>query len=221
MANLFWKTPKGTKALLDTPFKTEDEFERTVFSTGELLKDIFLLRRQIRGGNKNGIPDIIGVDSDGAVCIIEMKNTDVDAGIIPQVLEYAFWAETNPDSIKSLWLESEEKPEETEINWDNLQVRIIIIAPTILRSTLDLVNRITYPVDLIEVKRWVDGEHQFLLVNKLEPEASAKRTAPSPEQGPTTKHFTKVSETARAWMSTSVTLTNSTPWSRRRAGISK
>lgn len=153
MANLFWKTRKGTQALLDKPFKTEEEFERTVFSTAELLKDIFLLKRQVRGGNKVGIPDIVGVDKEGNVCIIEMKNTEVDADIIPQVLQYAFWAETNPDSIKALWLQCEDKPDDIEINWDKLQVRILIIAPTIRRSTLDLVNRINYPVDPIEVKR--------------------------------------------------------------------
>ena len=178
MANLFWKTRKGTQALLDKPFKTEEEFEKTVFNTAELLKDIFLLKRQVRGGNKVGIPDIVGVDSEGNVCIVEMKNTEVDADIIPQVLQYAFWAETNPDSIKSLWLECGDKPDDIEINWDKLQVRILIIAPTICRSTLDLVNRITYPVDLIEVKRWVEGDNEFLLVNRLEPDAASTRKRP-------------------------------------------
>ena len=175
MANLFWKKGKGTTALLDKPFKTEDEFERIVFSTGALLKDIFLLSRQVRGGNKAGIPDIIGMDKEGNVCIIEMKNTEVDAGIIPQVLQYAFWAETSPDSIKSLWLQCKDRPDDIEINWDNLPVRILVVAPTIYRSTLDLVNRITYPVDLIEVKRWVEGKNELLLVNRLEPDAVISR----------------------------------------------
>lgn len=178
MANLFWKTAKNTRALLDKPFASEDEFERMVFSTSELLKDIFLLKRQIRGGNKSGIPDILGIDREGNVCIIEMKNTDVDADIIPQVLHYAFWAETNPDSVKTLWLECEDKPEDIEINWENLGVRILVIAPSIRRSTLDLVNRITYSVELIEVKRWVEGENAFLFVNKLEPEIANNRRRP-------------------------------------------
>ena len=173
MANLFWKTPRGTKALLDRPFKTEDEFERTVFESSELLEDIFLLKRQVRGGSKTGIPDIIGVDGEGNVCIIELKNTEVDAAIIPQVLQYAIWAETNPDSIKSLWLECDNKPEDIEISWDNPQVRVLVIAPTILRSTLAVVNKINYQVDLIEVKRWVEGKDDFLLVNKLEGDAKA------------------------------------------------
>jgi hypothetical protein len=170
MANLFWKTTKGIKALLATPFKSEDELEKIVFENSELLEDIFLLKRQVRGGSKSGIPDIIGIDSDGNICIIEMKNCSVDASIIPQVLQYAFWAESNPDSIKSLWLECDNRPEDLVVSWENVQTRILIIAPTILRSTLDLVVKINYAVDLIEVKRWVEADNEILLVNKLEPE---------------------------------------------------
>ena len=145
-----------------TPFKTEEEFEKIIFETPEILEDIFLIKRQIRGGGKSGIPDIVGVDNDENICIVEMKNVAVDASIIPQVLQYAFWAETNPDSIKSLWLEYENKPDELSISWDSFQVRIIVIAPSISRSTLDIVGKINYPVDLIEVKRWVEGEDQGL-----------------------------------------------------------
>jgi hypothetical protein len=174
MANLFWKTRSRTKSLLETPFKTEEEFEKTIFGTSELLEDIYLIKRQIRGGNKTGIPDIVGLDSDGNVCIVEMKNVTVDASIIPQVLQYAIWAETNPDSIKSLWLQSENKPDNLTVPWDNLQVRILIIAPLILRSTLIAVDKITYQVDLIEIKRWVEGNDQLLLIDRLEQEVKSK-----------------------------------------------
>jgi hypothetical protein len=174
MANLFWTTPAGTKGLLSTPFKTEEEFERTVFNTSEILEDIFLLKRQIRGGGKSSIPDIVGVDTDGNVCIVEMKNTTVDSSIIPQVLQYALWAETHPDSIRSLWLECDNKPEDVNVSWEDLQVRILVIAPTILRSTIDLVDKINYSVEWIEVKRWVEGENTLLLVTKLEPEPKSK-----------------------------------------------
>jgi hypothetical protein len=174
MANLFWKTKSTTKSLLSTPFKLEEEFEKIVFETPEILEDIFLIKRQVRGGKKPGIPDIVGIDNDGNICIVEMKKGTVSASIVPQVLEYAFWAETNPDSIKSLWLECDDKPDDLSIAYDSFQVRIIIIAPTILRSTLDIVNKINYPVDLIEIKRWVEGENQLLLVNKLEEEKSTK-----------------------------------------------
>src|SRR3989339_1521985 len=174
MANLFLKTKSKTKSLLAIPFKTEEEFEKIVFETPEILEDIFLIKRQIRGGAKSGIPDIVGIDNDGNICIVEMKNVCVDAAIIPQVLEYAFWAESNPDSIKSLWLESKNKPEDVSVSWEDFRVRIIVIAPTILKSTLDIVTRINYPVDLIEVKRWVESGKQYLLVNKLEQEKKSK-----------------------------------------------
>ena len=167
MANLFWKTKEKVVSLLSTPFKTEEEFEKIIFDNREILGDIFPLKRQIRGGNKTGIPDIVGVDSDGNICIVEMKNVKVDASIIPQVLQYAFWAETNPDSIKSLWLEAENKPDDITISWEDIDIRIIILAPDILRSTLDIVDKINYQVDLIEAKRWVEADNQLLLVNQL------------------------------------------------------
>lgn len=175
MANLFWKQ-KGEKTynLLSTPFASEEEFEKVVFETKGILEDIFLIKRQVRGGKKAGIPDIIGIDNDGNVCIVEMKNVTIDASVIPQVLSYAFWAQKNPDSIKNLWHEAPKQPEEVVVNWDAYEVRIIIIAPSIERSTLELVNTINYPVDLIEIKRWAVGTNQFLLVNKLEPEQSKK-----------------------------------------------
>ncbi len=179
MANLFWKKDGETKSLLSTPFKTEEEFEKEIFNTQEILEDIFLIKRQIRGGNKTGIPDIVGIDNDGNICIIEMKNVTVDASIIPQVLQYAFWAETNPDSIKSLWLECDNKPDDIAISWDSFQVRIIVIAPSILRSTLDIVEKINYPVDLIEVKRWVEEKNFLYLVNKLEADPKTTRIKPT------------------------------------------
>lgn len=178
MANLFWKTKESTKNLLSKPFNTEEEFERIVFDTQEILEDIFLIKRQIRGGNKSGIPDIVGVDQDGNICIVEMKNVDVNSSIIPQVLEYAIWAETNPDSIKNLWLESKDKPDELSISWDDFQVRIIIIAPKILTSTIDYADKINYPMDLIEVKRWVNEDNQLFLVNKLEKETPQNKVKP-------------------------------------------
>ena len=97
-----------------------------------------------------------------------MKNVAVDSGIIPQVLEYAIWAESNPDSVKALWLECEDKPEDVEIEWESTHVRILVIAPSIAKSTLDYVGKINYAVELIEVTRWIEEESQFLLVHPLE-----------------------------------------------------
>jgi len=181
MANLFWKQAgKKTVNLVSTSYASEEQFEDAIFHSREILEDIFLIKRQVRGGRKQGIPDIVGIDTDGNVCIIEIKNVTIDASIIPQVLAYAFWAQENPDSIKNLWLEAPRQPEDVAVSWDNYDVRIVVIAPTIERSTLELVNSITYPVDLIEVKRWIEGSSEFLLVNRLEPEAHRR---PKPVRG--------------------------------------
>jgi len=52
MANLLWKTQQAITRLLDTPFGAEEEFERLIFATPAILEDIFLLKRQIRGGGR-------------------------------------------------------------------------------------------------------------------------------------------------------------------------
>ena len=175
MANLFWKRKgSATLNLLSSPFASEEEFEKAVFETKGLLEDVYLLKRQVRGGRKPGIPDIVGVDRDGNVCIVEMKNVAVDASILPQVLQYAFWAESNPDSIKNLWLEAPEQPEDVNTSFENYDVRIIVIAPSIHRSTLSLVGKINYRVDLVEVERWVEDGNEFLHVNRLEAETPGK-----------------------------------------------
>lgn len=183
MANLFWKTRKGVKIMQERPFLTELEFERTVFNTKELLEDIFFLKRQVRDGGKIGIPDIIGVDENGRICIIEMKNKPVDISIVPQILPYAFWAETHPDAIKSLWLQNDERPENvTTPNWDALDVKILVVAPSILRATVGFVSKIKYHVDLIEIKRWGEGKNEILVVNKLEDD-EPNQAKPKPVKG--------------------------------------
>jgi hypothetical protein len=49
MPNLFWRSDDGvTITLAETPFKSEDEFERYVYDAGEILSEIFTLSRQVK-----------------------------------------------------------------------------------------------------------------------------------------------------------------------------
>ena len=93
-------------------------------------------------------------------------------------MQYAIWAETNPDSIKSLWLECRNRPEDLTITWDSFLVRIIVVAPKILRSTITLTDKINYPVDLVEISRWIDGSDHLFLVNRLERKNTKQKTKP-------------------------------------------
>jgi len=176
MANLFWKYNKRTLNLLSKNFGTEEDFENIIMDNSELLGDIFLLSNQVRGGSKKGIPDIIGCDPDGNVCIIEMKNVNVTSEIIPQVLQYAIWAEENPAELENLWFKSKEQPEEYKINFESYDVRIIIIAPSIDPSTATATEKINYDVELIEIKRWAYEKNEFFLVNKIDSPETKKVT---------------------------------------------
>jgi len=111
---------------------------------------------------------MLGVDQDSRVCIIEIKNEEATDHILPQALSYAIWAETNPDSIKAIWLESKNKPEGIELDWDNLDVRIILIAPSFKNAVARMACKIGYPVDLVQVKRYSFEQEEFVAVEVLE-----------------------------------------------------
>ena len=173
MNNLYWKSPdlKNAKDIKEKPFASEAEFEKFIFDNQKILGgDISIIKRQIRSGQKAGIPDMLGVDKDSKICIIELKNVEANEDIVPQALQYAIWAETNPDSIKTLWLESDNKPEDITIDWDNLDIRILLIAPSFKQNVLRMSNKINYPVDLYKVKRYGIENHEFVSVDVLEKE---------------------------------------------------
>jgi hypothetical protein len=171
MANLFWKKDQEPLITLAADqFKTEDELESYLYKHPQLLGDLVIISRQTKTGNKRDIPDLIALDADNNVVIIELKRDTADENVIAQVLRYAIWAETNPDSIKNLWLECDHKPDGMVINWESLNIKIMIIAPTIPGPVLRLVNRITYSVELYEITRFLSGANEFVLVNPRQPE---------------------------------------------------
>lgn len=179
MYNLYLKN-KQNKLItaVEKPFKTETEFEKYLSNTKEIFSDIFILKRQVNTGKE--IPDMVGIDKDNNIVIVEIKNIVVTEDILPQILRYAIWAEKNPDSIKALWLESEDRPEDIEIDWDNVDIRVIILAPIIKLSVLRLLKKINYNIELIEVRRFLIGDKESILLNKLEEEPEAK---PRPVRG--------------------------------------
>jgi hypothetical protein len=168
MKNIFLRNKRGTViAASEVPFKAEDEFERFVIDAKEILSGIFILKRQVRAGRD--IPDIVGIDQDNNAVIIENKNTPVDEGILPQITRYAVWADTHQDAIRAWWLEAKDRPDDIEIDWEHLQIRLMVLAPSIKPIVLRLVKKFGYPVDFIEVKRFVVGQDEIILVNHLEP----------------------------------------------------
>lgn len=174
MQNLYWKTENETRVLVENPFQSEIDMEKYLFSNQDLLGDVSIIYRQVKTGQKKGIPDMIGVDQDARICIIELKNHMADEDILPQVLGYAIWAETNPDSIKAIWLESKQKPEDIKIDWDKLDIRVILVAPTFKITVPRMASKIGYPIDLIQIHRYSFNENEFLSVEFLEEPAPSK-----------------------------------------------
>ena len=174
MQNLYWKTGDFTRTLIEKPFRSEAELEKYIFANQELLGDIFVIYRQIRTGQRQGIPDMLGVDQDARVCIIELKNQMADEDILPQALGYAIWAETNPDSIKAIWLESKLKPEDIDIDWDNLDIRVVLVAPAFKGTVPRMARKIGYPITLIQVRRYTFDDDEFLLVEEIEDKGQPK-----------------------------------------------
>ena len=171
MVNLYWKNKNTVKDVEEKPFINEAEFEKFIFDNQNILGgDISIIYRQIRSGSKDGIPDMIGIDTDNRICIIELKNVEAVEEIVPQALQYAIWAETNPDSIKSLWLECKSKPEDLKPDWDNLDIRILLVAPSFRQNVLKMSKKINYPVELYKVRRYGIDEDEFISVEVLESE---------------------------------------------------
>lgn len=181
MANLFWKTEENPfTTLIPHEFKTEEQLETYLYKNPQLLGDLIIISRQTKAGNYRDIPDLIAIDADNNVVIIELKKAAASEDVIAQVLRYAIWAETNPDSIKNLWLECPNKPDDKQIDWDSIQVKIMIVAEEIPSSVLRLVNRITYNVELFEISRFISGRNEFVLVNQRTPE-NVTRTVVKPQ----------------------------------------
>jgi hypothetical protein len=168
MQNLYWKIGGETRILVEKPFQSEAEMEKYIFTNQDLLGDVSIIYRQIKTGQKQGIPDMLGVDQDARICIIELKNQPADEDILPQALGYAIWAETNPDSIKAIWLESKQKPDNIAIDWDKIDLRVILVAPTFKNTVSRMAGKIGYPIDLIQMRRYSFEENEFISVEFVE-----------------------------------------------------
>ncbi len=147
----------------------EEAIERLLWENKGMLPDIYLLSRQVQSSSGSERIDLLGLDSDNNVVIIELKDEDVTEEVILQVMRYAFWVEANPDSIRTLWLEKKNKPEDFEFDWtQKLELRILMIAPSFNQDVRKLINKVSYKIELIEFKKFNDGESDFIFLNQLE-----------------------------------------------------
>jgi hypothetical protein len=169
MANLILlKGKHETINMNEIEVHPEEEIEKTIFETKNILPDVFLLKRQLQTYTREERIDLVGVDNENNILVIEIKDETVDESVIPQVLKYTVWVETHPDAIKSIWLEQKNKPEDIIFDWEKeFNLRVLIIGPSFKPSVQKLINRITYPVELVEFKKFNDGTNDYVFLNKL------------------------------------------------------
>jgi hypothetical protein len=72
---------------LDTERNLEDWIER---NPSMLDQDLLIIGRQVKTDH-GGVIDLLGVDSTGAIAVIELKKDKTPREIVPQVLDYASW----------------------------------------------------------------------------------------------------------------------------------
>ena len=154
----------------EIPMHPEEEIEKMLWENkGILGSDIYLLSRQITSYGGSDRIDILGLDSDNNIVIVEVKDEEVDERVISQVMRYAFWVETNPDSVKTLYLEKKDKEEDFEFDWSQKpSIRILIVAPSFNQDIRKLVGKVNYEIELIELKKFNDGKNDLIFVNQLD-----------------------------------------------------
>ena len=169
MANLILLKGKDeTINMNEIAVHPEEQIEKILFETKNILPDVFLIKRQLQTYTREDRIDMVGVDNENNILVIEIKDEMVDESVIPQVLRYAVWVETRPDAIKSIWLEQKDKPEDIVFDWEkDFDLKILIIGPPFKPSVQKLINRIMYPVELIEFKKFNDGSSDYIFLNKL------------------------------------------------------
>lgn len=154
-----------TSTLSEQPFVPEEKLEFFVYQHPEALGNVTILERQ--SGTRQDRPDLIGVDGDGNVLVIEVKDEAATYDVVSQVLRYALWAQNNPDSIRVLWSRLDRNPGVKEPNWDDVTVRIIVVAPDFEQSVLKATSAIRYPTSLVQVTRFATDNSDFVVVRDL------------------------------------------------------
>ena len=169
MSKLFCMNQDQIQQVLEKPFVSEKALETFLFNNHEILEDdICIFGHQLRSGNKDNILDMIGVDRNSNICVFELKNVCAEEEIILQVLRYADWVNKNPDSIKNLWNECKEKPDDFEIDWNNYNIRIILVAPEFKETVFDLSYGLKYKVDFYKISKHETNKENFIIVNHVD-----------------------------------------------------
>jgi hypothetical protein len=109
--------------------------------------------------------DLLAVDQSsetGKLLLVELKNEPADIRVLLQVLRYAGWVSSSPDSVRLLL-------ERREIDASKVEIKptIVVIAPAVQDELIELSQYIaSFEFTFIEVRRFKADEQQFVVVER-------------------------------------------------------
>jgi hypothetical protein len=179
MTKVFRIGPQAAvEAVAEAPFADEvSDLESFVKNNPDILGErVRIFAEQVDTGL--GRMDLLAMDQSleqEKLLLIELKNKPADTNVLLQVLRYASWVSTSPDSIRLLLERSALDAENAD-----LKPKIVIVAPDIEDELIELSQYIAaFEFSFLEVKRFRLGS-EFLVVveNKaIAPEKKAGVTA--------------------------------------------
>lgn len=154
-----------SETIPEDPFSPEEKLEIFLFTHPEVLGEVVILDRQ--SGTRTDRPDLIGVDGEGNVLVIEVKDEAATYDVVSQVLRYALWAKNNPDSVRVLWHKLSKRPSGREPDWSDLSVKIVVVAPDFEQSVLRATSAVRYSTSLIQLNRFASNGNEFVVVREV------------------------------------------------------
>ncbi len=145
------------------------DLEDFIVKNSKILGNVVVLDHQIRTGTKEGIVDILALDTEGQgqVVVVELKNIHADEYVIPQVLRYARWVKNNPDFVLGRIREKRAELEQKNINLEKIDTnpRIILVAPSFESELIKMSEDIGYAVDFLAISRYKMGNETFVVTD--------------------------------------------------------
>lgn len=181
MTKVFRIGPQAAaEAIAEAPFADEvSDLESFLKRNPSILgEQVRIFAEQVDTGL--GRMDLLGMDESleqGKLLLIELKNKPADTNVLVQVLRYASWVSTSPDSIKLLL-------EKRGLDAENadLKPKIVIVAPDIEDELVELSQYIAaFEFSFLQVKRFRLGS-EFLAVVESKAIAPEKKTPVSVQE---------------------------------------
>ncbi|MBI4328970.1 MAG: hypothetical protein HY685_03785 [Chloroflexi bacterium] len=170
MPKLFQVKPEGEVAVVaEVPFVDEvSDMESFIKSNAGLLGEkVNIFGEQVDTGLGRRI-DLLAMDQSldqGKLLLIELKNTPADTDVLVQVLKYASWIMSSPDSIRYLLQKASMDTEGAD-----LKPRIVILAPEFEEELIELTRYIsTFEFSFLQLKRFQLGTDVLAVVEDKAP----------------------------------------------------